>query len=99
MSAHGRHQSWRGARAGPSKLSVCRTSSRLVALMIPVFPPHAFPPGSVLRPDLRIIARAEQPSAEIKLRRAGADNVVCSQIIGASRIAHLIARPHVVEFA
>lgn len=51
-----------------------------------------------LRPDLRIIARAEHPATETKLRRAGADSVVCPQIIGAHRIAHLIARPHLVEF-
>jgi voltage-gated potassium channel len=51
-----------------------------------------------LRPDLKIITRAEQPSAEVKLLRAGANSVVCSQVIGASRIANLVARPHVVEF-
>jgi len=51
-----------------------------------------------LRPDLRIIARAEHPGTEVKLRRAGANNVVCPQIVGAARIANLVARPHVVEF-
>ena len=51
-----------------------------------------------LRPDLRIIARAEQAPTEVKLLRAGADSVVCPQVIGASRIANLVARPHVVEF-
>lgn len=51
-----------------------------------------------LRPDLHIVARAEQPAAEHKLRRAGANRVVCPQIIGAKRIADILLRPHVVDF-
>ena len=51
-----------------------------------------------LRPDLHIVARAEQPSTEVKLRRAGADRVICPQVIGATRIADILTRPNVVDF-
>ena len=51
-----------------------------------------------LRPDLHIVARAEQPSTEVKLRRAGADRVICPQAIGATRLADILTRPHVVDF-
>jgi voltage-gated potassium channel len=51
-----------------------------------------------MRSDLTIVSRAEQPGTEVKLARAGADRVVCPQIIGAHRISNLIAKPHVVDF-
>ena len=51
-----------------------------------------------LRPDLFIVARAEQPSTEPKLRRAGANRVISPQAIGAERIANVVTRPHLVEF-
>ena len=50
-----------------------------------------------LRPDLHIVARAEQPSTEAKLKRAGASRVVCTQIMGATRIANILTRPTVVD--
>lgn len=50
-----------------------------------------------LCPKLRIITRAEQASAEAKLRRAGADDVISPQLIGANKIAHMLCKPHVVE--
>ena len=46
-----------------------------------------------LRPDLAVIARAENPSSESKLRRSGASQVVLPAAIGADRIANIIARP------
>jgi voltage-gated potassium channel len=51
-----------------------------------------------LRPDLQIIARAEQPKTESKLRRAGATRVICAQIMGATRITNVITRPFIVDF-
>jgi voltage-gated potassium channel len=51
-----------------------------------------------LRPDLFIIARAHAPTAEPKLRQAGADRVVNPQLIGGERIAALTLQPHVAEF-
>ncbi len=51
-----------------------------------------------LREDLFVIARAESTATEGKLLRAGADRVVCPQVIGAYRISSLVTRPNVVDF-
>ncbi len=51
-----------------------------------------------LRRDLFIVARAEQPSTQNKLQRAGATRVICPQVIGATKIANVITRPNVVDF-
>jgi voltage-gated potassium channel len=46
-----------------------------------------------LNPTIEIIARAESPSTEKKLRRSGATRVVMPALIGATKIAHMIVRP------
>ncbi|MFW6133335.1 MAG: potassium channel family protein, partial [Planctomycetota bacterium] len=51
-----------------------------------------------MNPSLKIVARAELPATQRKLRHAGADRVICPQIIGATRIADVIVRPAVVDF-
>jgi voltage-gated potassium channel len=51
-----------------------------------------------VRPDMQIIARAEQLTSESKIRQAGADRVVSTQSIGAERIANVITKPHLVDF-
>lgn len=51
-----------------------------------------------LNPDLRIIARASDLNADIRLKRAGADNVVMPDRIGGVRMAKLVASPDIVEF-
>ena len=51
-----------------------------------------------LRPELTIVARAEQPTTEAKLRRAGATRVVCPQAAGAMNVANILTRPTVVDF-
>jgi voltage-gated potassium channel len=50
------------------------------------------------RPELFIEARASGPSAESKLRRAGADRIISPHAIGGRRMAMLALRPAVVEF-
>ena len=50
-----------------------------------------------IRTDLQIIARAEQPASEAKLKRAGASRVVCTQVMGALRISNILTRPNVVD--
>ena len=50
-----------------------------------------------LSPDLRIIARGEQPATERKLLQAGANRVVLPAVIGARRIGTLVTRPHTAE--
>ena len=51
-----------------------------------------------INPELFILARASEDGADIKLMRAGANKVVSPYTIGASRIAHAILRPSVVDF-
>lgn len=46
-----------------------------------------------LKRSLVVIARAEDPSSESKLRRSGADHVILPAAIGADRIANLVTRP------
>lgn len=51
-----------------------------------------------LNPDIKIIARANESSAERKLIRAGADKLVRPDLIGGMYMANLVTRPEVVEF-
>jgi voltage-gated potassium channel len=49
-------------------------------------------------PDLFIVARSNDSSAEPKLRQAGVDRVVNTHEIGGSRMAALVLQPDVVDF-
>ena len=46
-----------------------------------------------MNPSLRIIARAEDPSTEKKLRQAGANDIILPALAGGLQIAHRIIRP------
>jgi voltage-gated potassium channel len=52
----------------------------------------------IIKPDLFIVARANQADAEPKLRLAGANRVVSPYVIGGRRLATLAMRPTAVEF-
>jgi voltage-gated potassium channel len=52
-----------------------------------------------MAPGVKIIARAEQPTTQKKLRQAGADHVILPALIGAHRIVSLLTNPSAVEFA
>ena len=51
--------------------------------------------ASGLAPEIRILARAENPSSEPKLLRSGAAEVVLPAASGARRLAHLVTQPDV----
>ncbi|MCK5126216.1 MAG: potassium channel protein [candidate division Zixibacteria bacterium] len=51
-----------------------------------------------LNPDLFIIARAETMLAKKKLRRAGADKVICPHELGGAQMALATLMPNVVDF-
>jgi voltage-gated potassium channel len=51
-----------------------------------------------LNPQILIIARANEASAETKLRHAGANRLVRPDLIGGTYMANLVTRPEVVEF-
>ena len=50
-----------------------------------------------LNPDLRIVARAQVPSTEKKLKQAGANHVVLPAAAGAYRMARMITHPSMME--
>jgi voltage-gated potassium channel len=50
-----------------------------------------------LNPTSEIIARAESPSTEKKLRRSGATRIVMPALIGATKMANMIIRPSAEE--
>jgi len=49
-------------------------------------------------PDLYILARATDPAASEKIRRAGADRVISPYAIGGMRIVQALLRPSVYDF-
>ena len=49
-------------------------------------------------PEVTIISRAQDPSTEMKLRRAGSDRVICPQLIGANHMVDVVIRPVMVDF-
>ncbi len=51
-----------------------------------------------LNQNINIISRASEDSSDIKLRRAGADNVIMPDKIGGRRMARLVAKPDVDAF-
>ena len=51
-----------------------------------------------LNPDIKIISRASVDNSDVKLKRAGATNVIMPDKIGGQRMAKLVAQPDVVEF-
>ncbi len=51
-----------------------------------------------MNPKLRIIARSTDVKAEVRLKRAGANNVVMPDRIGGVRMAKLVSSPDIVEF-
>ncbi len=48
-------------------------------------------------PDIQIIARAEHPSTEKKLRQAGANRVVMPAVTGATQMSRIITRPSTAD--
>ena len=51
-----------------------------------------------MSPDLVIISRASDDNSDIKLKRAGATNIIMPDKIGGARMARLVVDPDVVEF-
>ncbi len=51
-----------------------------------------------MKPDLFIVARATEESAERRILKAGADRVVNPYNLGGTRLAHLVIKPAIVNF-
>jgi voltage-gated potassium channel len=78
-----------GVKAARCLISVTRSDSDNVFITLS---------ARQLNPDLYIVARAEEESAEPKLRRAGANKVVLPYRIGATQLAQAALRPNVIDF-
>lgn len=46
-----------------------------------------------MNPDLNIISRAEEPSTQPKLVRAGADRVICPPVLSATKVSAMMLNP------
>lgn len=84
--------------ASLDKAGIARAQSVVAALKSDADNVFATLTARQMRPDLLIVARAEQFSAEAKLLRAGATRVISPQAIGAERITNVLTRPHLVDF-
>ncbi len=51
-----------------------------------------------MNPEMTIISRASDDHSDIKLKRAGATNVIMPDKVGGARMAKLVAQPDIVEF-
>ncbi len=51
-----------------------------------------------MNPKIKIISRASDFRSDVKLRHAGATNVIMPDMIGGQRMAKLVTQPDVVEF-
>ncbi len=51
-----------------------------------------------MNPGLTVISRASELESQMKLKRAGASNVIMPERIGGQRMAKLVHQPDVVEF-
>ncbi len=51
-----------------------------------------------LNSSIKIISRASMENSDVKLKRAGATNVIMPDKIGGQRMAKLVAQPDIVEF-
>jgi voltage-gated potassium channel len=51
-----------------------------------------------INPTVKIISRASMENSDVKLKRAGATNVIMPDKIGGQRMAKLVAQPDIVEF-
>lgn len=52
----------------------------------------------VIQPNIKIISRASDEHSDVKLKRAGANNVIMPDKIGGAHMASLVLKPNIVEF-
>ncbi len=51
-----------------------------------------------LNPDIKIITRASEENSDLKLKRAGANNVIMPDKIGGAHMASMVLNPGIIEF-
>ncbi len=92
---------WHGDATDEAALKIAGIErAKILATVLPSDAANVFITLSArsLNPDIKIIARAEEPSTERKLLQAGADQVVLPTHIGAERIAEIVLFPETGHF-
>jgi voltage-gated potassium channel len=54
--------------------------------------------SKTINPNLKIISRASNEKSDLKLKRAGASNVIMPDMVGGQQMAKLVTQPDIVEF-
>ena len=80
------------------RAGVQKASALITALPVDADNLYVVLSARALNPDLKIISRASNESAEKKLRMAGVTNAVTPERVGGTHMATLVAQPDVVEF-
>lgn len=80
--------------------AACLESARAMITTLPEDADNLFVVLSAkeLNPKIKIISRASMENSDVKLKRAGATNVIMPDKIGGQRMAKLVAQPDIVEF-
>ncbi len=78
-------------------LGLTRASGIICALANDAFNVFVTLTARAVNPGLKIVSRAVQPETVAKLRQAGADKIVSTDMIGGHRMAMAILKPQAVE--
>ena len=80
--------------------AACLDSARAMITTLPEDADNLFVVLSAkeLNSSIKIISRASMENSDVKLKRAGATNVIMPDKIGGQRMAKLVAQPDIVEF-
>jgi voltage-gated potassium channel len=54
--------------------------------------------SKTINPNLKIVSRASNENSDLKLKRAGASNVIMPDMVGGQQMAKLVTQPDIVEF-
>ena len=54
--------------------------------------------AKTINPNFKVISRASNENSDIKLKRAGASNVIMPDMVGGQHMAKLVTQPDIVEF-
>lgn len=82
-------------------LSLCKPErAKALITTLPIDPDNLYVVLTArgMNPNMTIISRASNENSYIKLKRAGATNIIQPDRIGGQRMAKLVAQPDVVEF-
>lgn len=80
------------------RAGIARAKALIVALPLDADNVFIVLSARSLNPHVRIISRASMHGSALKLKKAGADNIIMPDKIGGTHMATLVSKPDVVEF-